>query len=54
MKKWYGSKFRLAYFYIAVKYFTTPENVYRIAHGRTYDNRHGYIVCDLLKNHIIN
>jgi hypothetical protein len=53
MNKWYQSKFRTSYALIALRYLTTPVNVYKIAHRRMCDNRHGCITHDLLKSGII-
>ncbi|MCI1720301.1 MAG: hypothetical protein LKM37_04705 [Bacteroidales bacterium] len=47
-KKWYRSKHKWRYLLIALKYCTTPGNVYRIACGKSND-KWGYIVIELVK-----
>jgi hypothetical protein len=50
-KKWYRSKHKWRYLLIALKYWTTPSNVYRIALGEAND-KWGYIIIELVKHGI--
>lgn len=53
MKHWYHSRFKKVYLKIALKFFTSPENVHRIAQGKSSDNRFGCIVKDLVRHGVI-